>query len=299
MKIEVSGTSSLRLDLWLTERLPEESRSSIRQRILKKEILVNGVSCKASYRPVTGDIITVEEKQPFILKPKNIPLHILYEDEELVCIDKPKGMVVHPGAGEEEDTLAAALLAKYGAEGLSDCNGPERPGIVHRLDKDTSGVLLVCKNNDIHQIMAAKIQSHDFLRRYRGIVVGTVQEEGFVEQPIARHPKIRTKMAVVPGGRYAKTLYRPLKALDRMTYMEFELLTGRTHQIRVHMSWIHRPILGDPLYGKPSRLTQGQALHAYELGFEHPRTGEYLLIRSELPEYMKKLVGEFDNEGNI
>ena len=230
--------------------------------------------------------------EPDIL-PENIPLDILYEDDDVLVVNKPKGMVVHPANGHTSGTLVNAIM--YHCQGnLSGINGVMRPGIVHRIDKDTTGALLVCKNDTAHRDLAQQLKDHTIKRRYRAIVSGNLKEdEGTVEGPIGRHPVDRKKMAInEKNGKDAITHYKVLERFDKYTYMEFKLETGRTHQIRVHMASIGHPLLGDTLYsnGKSPYKLQGQTLHAMTIGFIHPRTREYMEISAPLPEYFEKIL---------
>ena len=229
--------------------------------------------------------------EPDIL-PEDIPLDILYEDEDVIVVNKPKGMVVHPAAGHYSGTLVNALLY-HCKEDLSGINGIMRPGIVHRIDKDTTGSVIACKNDFSHNSIAKQLKEHSVNRRYRAICYGVLpQEEGTIDRPIGRDPVNRKKMAVVPNGKSAVTHYRVLKRFSKYTYIECILETGRTHQIRVHMASIGHPLLGDEVYTdrkSPFRLT-GQTLHAMILGFQHPRTGEYIETTAPLPAYFQHLL---------
>ena len=227
------------------------------------------------------------------IQPENIPLDILYEDEDLLVVNKPKGMVVHPSAGHYTGTLVNAVMY-HCKNSLSGINGEIRPGIVHRIDMDTTGSLIVCKNDESHLAIAEQIKIHSINRIYRGIVCGVVkEEEGTIHAPIGRHPIDRKKMAInEKNGKDAITHYKVLERFEKYTYMEFKLETGRTHQIRVHMASIGHPLLGDPLYsnGKSSYKLQGQTLHAMTIGFIHPKTGKYIEISAPLPEYFEKIL---------
>ena len=284
-----------RIDRYLAEEMPERSRSYLQKLIKEQYIKVNNKPVKANYRLVLGDRVEVcipEAKEPDI-EPENIPLDILYEDEDVIVVNKPKQMVVHPAPGHYSGTLVNALMYHCGNE-LSGINGTSRPGIVHRIDMDTTGSLIVCKNDESHVFIAEQIKEHSVNRRYRGIVYGVVkEEEGTVNAPIGRHPVERKKMAInEKNGKPAITHYKVLERFERYTYMEFKLETGRTHQIRVHMASIGHPLLGDTLYSSgrsPYRL-QGQTLHAMTIGFIHPRTREYMEVTAPLPEYFEKIL---------
>ncbi len=285
-----------RLDKYLSVIYPELSRAFFQKLIKTGQVHISGAAPKSSYAVKTGDLVTVQVPpavQAAIL-PEPIPLDILYEDEDLLVVNKPKGMVVHPSAGHYTGTLVNAVMY-HCQDSLSGINGEIRPGIVHRIDKDTTGSLIVCKNDDAHIKIAAQIKEHTVTRRYRGIVLGRMkQDHGRICMDIGRDPKNRLKMACgVPNGRYAATNYKVLERFNSHTYMEFELETGRTHQIRVHMAAVGHPVLADPLYGPAHckfRL-QGQCLHAMTLGFCHPRTGQEILVTAPLPEYFEKLLG--------
>ena len=287
-----------RLDKFLSAMLPDQSRSYLQKIIKDDNVLVNGEPKKSSYRLEDGDEVTAdlpELKSPDI-EPENIPLDILYEDDSILMVNKPKGMVVHPSAGHYTGTLVNAVLWHCQGQ-LSGINGVSRPGIVHRIDKDTTGVLVVCKNDAAHNAVAAQLKEHSITRKYRAIVHGVIKEdEGTVDAPIGRHPTERKKMASgVKNGKRAVTHYRVLERFQGYTYVECQLETGRTHQIRVHMASIHHPLLGDTVYGpaKDSHHLEGQTLHAMVLGLIHPVTGEYLEVEAPLPEYFENLLKKF------
>lgn len=289
--------SGARIDSWLAKKNPELSRSYIQKLLKDGEVLVNGRTVRSNYRLRPLDHVTLlvpEPEQPEIL-PENIPLDILYEDGDLLVVNKPKGMVVHPAAGHTSGTLVNAVLY-HCRENLSGINGILRPGIVHRIDKDTTGALLICKNDAAHHSIAEQLREHTIRRRYRAVVQGNLPEDtGTVEGPIGRHPTDRKKMAINrKNGKEAVTHYRVLERFGNATYIECSLETGRTHQIRVHMASIGHPLLGDEVYGSgknPWRL-QGQALHAMILGFVHPSTGEYLEFQAPLPDYFQELLNK-------
>lgn len=284
-----------RIDRYLTEMLPEQSRSFFQKLIRDDFVIVNHIIVKVNYRLKTGDVIEIDipDAVPTEIVPENIPLDILYEDDDLLIVNKPKGMVVHPAVGHSTGTLVNAIM--YHCQGnLSGINGEIRPGIVHRIDKDTTGSLIICKNDEAHRNIAEQIKEHSVTRRYVGVVAGTFSEEsGTVEGAIGRHPNDRKRMTInEKNGKPAVTHYRVLQTLKGASFMEFELETGRTHQIRVHMASISHPLLGDTVYGNsknPYKL-QGQALHARTIGFIHPTTGEYIEVSAPIPEYMTELV---------
>lgn len=284
-----------RIDRYLTEMLPEQSRSFFQKLIRDGFVIVNHIIVKVNYRLKTGDVIEIDipDAVPTEIVPENIPLDILYEDDDLLIVNKPKGMVVHPAVGHSTGTLVNAIM--YHCQGnLSGINGEIRPGIVHRIDKDTTGSLIICKNDEAHRNIAEQIKEHSVTRRYVGVVAGTFSEEsGTVEGAIGRHPNDRKRMTINEKNRKpAVTHYRVLQTLKGASFMEFELETGRTHQIRVHMASISHPLLGDTVYGNsknPYKL-QGQALHARTIGFIHPTTGEYIEVSAPIPEYMTELV---------
>lgn len=282
-----------RLDVFIADSFPHLSRSGVQNLIQGGKVTVDDKVRKASYKVKEGEKITVEIPEPrkIELKPQNIPLEIIYQDSDLAVINKPKNMVVHPAHGNWENTLVNALL--YHIKDLSGINGELRPGIVHRLDKDTSGVMVIAKNDQSHRILAEQIKEHTINREYTALVHGVIKENlGTIEAPIGRSKTDRKKMAVVPDGKPAISHYRVLERFNNYTLVKVKLLTGRTHQIRVHFSYIKHPVVGDPLYG-PAKKHLGldsQALHASLLGFNHPSTGEYMEFTSELPEYFKKVL---------
>ena len=291
-KIQYKG-EPVRLDKYLTGLLEDHTRSFLQKQIKEGHITVNGETVRPSYMLADSDLVMVDIPDPVEpeILPREMDLDILYEDNDLLIINKPKGMVVHPAAGHTDDTLVNGLMA-YCKEDLSGINGVMRPGIVHRIDKDTSGSLVVCKNDRTHQALAAALKEHDIKRVYVGLVSGYLRDdEGTVTGAVGRSQKDRKKMAVVPEekGRAAVTHYRVLERFKSCTYVEFTLETGRTHQIRVHMANIHHPLVGDELYGKGKNSLgiSGQALHARTLGFTHPATGEWIEVDAPLPDYMK------------
>ncbi len=292
--------NGLRLDKCLANVYPELSRSYL-QKLLKSEcVLVNGKPVKSNYKAAAGDLVELE--LPEAVEPEIVPekmdLDIVYEDRDMIIVNKPKGMVVHPAAGHYSGTLVNGLM-EHCKDDLSGINGVMRPGIVHRIDMDTTGLLIVCKNDFAHNAIAAQLKEHSITRRYRAVVHGVVKEdEGTVNAPIGRHPVDRKKMSInEKHGREAVTHYRVLERFRQFTYIECRLETGRTHQIRVHMASIHHPLLGDAVYGPakcPYHL-QGQTLHAGVLGIVHPRTGEYMEFEAPLPAYFEELLGKLRN----
>ena len=282
--------SGVRIDKCLAEAFAELSRSYL-QKLLKSEcVLVNGKPVKSNYRVNAGD--SVELEVPEAVEPEIVPekmdLDIVYEDKDVVIVNKPKGMVVHPAAGHYSGTLVNGLM-EHCKDELSGINGVMRPGIVHRIDMDTTGLLIVCKNDKAHNEIARQLKEHSITRRYRAIVHGVVKEdEGTVDAPIGRHPVDRKKMCVTQkNSKPAQTHYRVLEQLEGFDHLRVRLETGRTHQIRVHMAWLGHPVAGDPVYGPKKVITQleGQCLHARTIGFVHPITGEYLEFTSPLPDY--------------
>ena len=289
------GQSGIRIDRYLSDSNEDLSRSYIQKLLKEQKVTVQGTFVKANYKVQAGDVITVEVPdmaEPDIL-PEDIPLDILYEDEDVLVVNKPKGMVVHPSAGHTTGTLVNAIMA-HCKENLSGINGVLRPGIVHRIDMDTTGVIIACKNDLAHNSIAAQLKEHSITRRYQAIVHGALKDdEGVIDEPIGRSPKDRKKMAVnYNNGKSAVTHYKVLTRFKDFTHIECRLETGRTHQIRVHMASIGHPLLGDAVYGPakcPYKL-QGQTLHAGILGFVHPRTGEYMEFSAPLPEYFEELL---------
>lgn len=284
-----------RLDKFLSDHGQGLTRSYLQKLIKEKRVTVNGSCSKAGMKLSFGDKIRLqipEAVEPEVV-PEDIPLNILYEDSDIIVINKPKGMVVHPAPGHYSGTVVNALL--YHCQGeLSGINGVMRPGIVHRIDQNTTGSLVICKNDAAHQSLAAQLKEHSITRRYRAIVHGRLTEDGLVHTTIGRHPVKRREMAVnVPGGKDAVTHYHVLETFDQFTYVECVLETGRTHQIRVHMKSIGHPVLGDDVYGPakcPFPGLQGQTLHAMTLGFIHPSTGEYVEFEAPLPDYFTDLL---------
>ena len=287
-----------RLDKFLSIIYPDTSRSFFQKLIKDNGVLVNEKSEKASYRMCFEDVVTIHfpDAVETTIEPENIPLDILYEDDDLLIVNKPKGMVVHPSAGHFSGTLVNAIMY-HCKDSLSGINGEIRPGIVHRIDMDTTGSLIVCKNDNSHVKIAEQIKVHSVNRIYEGIVYGNVkEEEGTIEGAIGRHPIERKKMAInEKNGKPAITHYKVLERFGNYTYMQFKLETGRTHQIRVHMSSIGHPLIGDTLYssGKsPFKNLCGQTLHAKTIGFIHPTKETYMEFHAPLPEYFEKLLSQ-------
>ena len=294
-------TEGQRIDRYLSDTLEDRSRSYIQKIIKDGHVTVNQKPVKANYRLSFGDRVEVtlpEAKEPDI-EPENIPLDILYEDQDIIMVNKPKQMVVHPAPGHYSGTLVNALMYHCGDE-LSGINGCMRPGIVHRIDMDTTGSLVVCKNDKAHQSLSEQLKEHSIRRIYVAIVHGNIKEDsGTVNAPIGRHPTDRKKMSThCKNGRNAITHYKVLERFGDYTYIQCELETGRTHQIRVHMASIGHPLVGDEVYGPkkcPFKGLQGQTLHARTLGIIHPSTGEYLEVNAPLPEYFVDLLDRLSN----
>ncbi len=297
----ISDSADARIDAWVTSQVENLSRSYVQKLIEQGNIQVNGSKVKTNYKLRAGDEVqvTVPEAQKLDVRPEKIDLDILYEDNDIIVVNKPKGMVVHPAAGNYTGTLVNALM-EYCGDRLSDINGVIRPGIVHRIDKDTSGILVVAKSNEAHEKLSEKLKEHDINRIYVAVVEGILREEsGKIDAPIGRHSVERKKMAVnTKTGRRAVTYFKVLERFKSATAIEVRLETGRTHQIRVHMSYIGYPILGDEVYGRKKQKYDigGQALHAKTLGFEHPITGKYMEFQADLPEYFEKLLHELRSD---
>lgn len=299
--LEVSEGEEGRLDKYLSDKLEDMTRSYLKKLISDdKAVLVNGNPAKPNYKLKPGDIIelTVPEPIELEIKAENIPLDIVYEDNDMLVVNKPQGMVVHPAAGNYTGTLVNALLYHCG-DSLSGINGEKRPGIVHRIDKDTSGLLLVAKNDNAHQKLSSQIKEHSLTRAYKALVHGNIkQDSGRIDAPIGRHPSDRKKMTVTDkNSREAVTNFRVIERYGRYTFVECILETGRTHQIRVHMSKNGHPIVGDKTYGvkKEEFNLAGQLLHAYKVGFIHPVSGEYMEFVSELPDYYMNVLDRLRN----
>ncbi|OWZ84151.1 RluA family pseudouridine synthase [Natranaerobius trueperi] len=289
--------SQKRLDLIISERVSQLSRSKAKELIIKELVQVNGHHKKPRYEVKTGDEIIVNFEtcaDDINVKPENIPIDIVYEDEDVLVVNKERGMVVHPGAGNHQGTLVNALL--FHCENLSEGTSKERPGIVHRLDKDTSGLLVVAKNDYVHQILSRDLQNRDIKRTYLALVSGNFpNDKATIDLPIARDSRNRKKMSVQPSGKRAVTRVRVLNSFSNMTLLKIQLETGRTHQIRVHMSHLGYPLVGDPVYGTSKSLTQqieGQALHSFSLSFNHPKYEREMFFRAPLPNDMKDILKE-------
>jgi len=297
MRIPIeSADIGARLDVFLAEEIDNATRSAVQKWIAAGLVQVNEKPCKANYKLRADDAVdvTVPEPVPIDAVPEDIPIEVLYEDDWLIVVNKAKGMVVHPAAGHLTGTLVNALLYRCGGS-LSGINGALRPGIVHRIDKDTSGVLVVAKNDAAHTSLSVQLADHSMTRRYEGVVHGRVREEsGTIDKPIGRHPVERKKMAVLPEGRTAVTHYTVREVFGQYTHIDARLETGRTHQIRVHMASIGHPLAGDTVYGRekqPFKLA-GQALHAATLGFAHPEDGRYMEFAAPPPAYFAALLGK-------
>lgn len=293
---EVEDTGK-RIDVYISLVRDELSRSQVQKLIGDGHVTVNGKQVKSNYKLKKDDIIDLEipEPEPIDIKEENIPLDIVYEDKDIIVINKPQMMVVHPAAGHYSGTVVNALMYHCRGE-LSGINGIMRPGIVHRIDMNTSGVIVAAKSDSAHRSLALQFAEHTINRRYRAIVCGNIKDDnGTVDGPIGRSPKDRKKMAIVRDGKRAVTHFSVIERFGRYTYIEAVLETGRTHQIRVHMASIGHPLLGDDIYGsvKQPYGLKGQVLHAGLLGFIHPTKGEYMEFRSEIPEYFQRLLEKF------
>lgn len=284
-----------RIDKVITSLDPAWTRMMVQAWIRGGRVLVNGQKVKTNYRLNSGEEVEIQvpPRESLRIEAEEIPLDIRYEDEDLLVVNKPRGMVVHPAAGNYTGTLVNALL--YYCDNLSSIGGEDRPGIVHRIDKDTSGLIMIAKNNETHLALASQLKEHQVERHYMGFVHGhVVHPQGTIDAPIGRHPRNRQQMTVLPkGGKRAVTHFDVMERLNESTRVLFRLETGRTHQIRVHMKYIGHPLIGDPLYGRKKEknlLIQGQALHAQRLAFTHPRTGGKIEVEAELPEDLRQLL---------
>lgn len=295
VKLTVDAALTGRIDKVLGHHLKQFSRSQIQKWVTDGNVTVNGQPVKPKYKLAVGDqvVVSPEAPQKIDLEPENIPLDIVYEDDDVLVVNKPQGMVVHPAPGHPNHTLVNALL--YHSP-LSTINGEFRPGIVHRIDKDTSGLLMVAKSDMAHRSLAAQLKAKTNQREYVALVHGVIkQEAGTIDAPIGRSRKDRKKQAIVSDGRHAVTHFKVLKRYRHYTLVSCRLETGRTHQIRVHMKSIGHPLAGDPLYGPRKTLPgKGQYLHARELGFKHPRTGKQLLFTAPLPDYFQRMLDHLD-----
>ena len=298
MEIVVSEDKNIRIDTYLSNEL-DYSRSKISKMISDETILVNGKSVKNSYSLKKDDVITVGEyvEEEMNVEPENIPLDIVYEDEDVMVVNKPNGMVVHPAVGSNHGTLVNALL--YYSKNLSNINGEFRPGIVHRIDAYTTGLLMVAKNNKSHEILAEELSKKETTRRYIALVWGVIKEDtATIDAPIGRDNNDRKKMAVTSiNSKDAITHLKVLKRFKDATLIELQLETGRTHQIRVHMNYINHPVVNDPVYGRRKLIDDsGQCLHAFQIGFNHPTTNKYMEFKCELPECFKNILSIFEEE---
>ena len=298
-----NGECNARLDVFVASSL-DISRSRAATLVEDGGVLVNGKAASKSGKLRCGDTVAIvlPEVKPYRAEPQNIPLDIYYEDDDLLVVNKPKGMVVHPAAGNYENTLVNAVLYHCG-DSLSGIGGVMRPGILHRIDKNTSGLLLVAKNDYAHNFLAAQIKEHSLTREYEAVVYGNIKDDsGEINAPIGRHPVKRKQMAVTDkNSKYAVTHFKVLERFGDFTYIRCRLETGRTHQIRVHMSYIGHPLAGDDVYGprKVIKSLSGQCLHARKLGFIHPKTNEYLEFESSLPDYFVNFLEVCRKNGNI
>ena len=298
MKKYIVNESGKRLDAYISSQDEEITRTSAQRLIEQGNILVNGKKQKVSYKVSDGDIITIEEVKPqeIELKAQEIPIEIIYEDTDIIVVNKPKGMVVHPANGNPDGTLVNAIMAIC-KDSLSGIGGEIRPGIVHRLDKDTSGLLIVAKNDKSHVNMSEQIKNHEVKKTYIALVRGCIKEnEATIDMPIGRSNSDRKKMAVNKNGKNAVTHIKVLKRYDKYTLLEINIETGRTHQIRVHLSHIGFPVIGDYIYsnGKNEFGVVGQCLHAKELEFKHPISGNHMKLQAPLPEYFEDILKNLD-----
>ena len=288
-----------RLDSYIVDKIQELSRTTVKRLIDEEKILVNGKKQKSSYKPEKGDCISIDipEAHEIELEAQNIPVPVIYEDNDIIVVNKPKGMVVHPANGNPDGTLVNAILAMC-KDSLSGIGGEIRPGIVHRLDKDTSGLLIVAKNDEAHIKMSKQIQDRKVTKKYIALVKGVISEnEATIDLPIGRSTKDRKKMAVDAKGKNAITHFKVLKRYNNYTLLELKIDTGRTHQIRVHMSYIGHPVVGDSVYsnGKNEFGVEGQMLHARYLEFKHPITGEELKLEAPIPNYFEDVLQRLEN----
>lgn len=303
-RINFTVNADGRIDKVISLQLPEITRSAAAKIIENGGCRVEGKPVGKSYKATVGETVEllIDDPEPIDAVPQNIPLDIVYEDSDLLVVNKPRGMVVHPAAGNYDGTLVNALLYHCG-DSLSGINGKLRPGIVHRIDKDTSGLLIVAKNDFAHRGLAEQIKEHSFKREYEAVVHGAIKEpSGKIDAPIGRHSTNRKQMAVTDkSSRNAVTYYSVIKNYRNFCHVRLRLETGRTHQIRVHMAYIHHPVAGDPVYGPKKGVTElnGQCLHARVIGFIHPRSGEYLEFTSELPDYFTKFLDKLEKGASL
>lgn len=289
----------LRIDKYLSNIFKDKSRSFIQGLIEKENVKVNSKTLKSNYKLKKADEIEIMIPEPEILsvEAENIPIDIVYEDEDVIVVNKAQGMVVHPAPGNYNGTLVNALL--YHCKDLSSINGVIRPGIVHRIDKDTSGILVIAKNDDAHNKLSEQLKDHSMKREYYALIEGRIKNnDGTIDKPLGRCKKDRLKIGIIEDGKRAVTHYEVVERYNGYTLVKCVLETGRTHQIRVHMASIGFPLVGDPLYGfkRQKFKLEGQVLHARTLGFIHPRTGEYMEFTSELPQYFCDLINKLKNE---
>ena len=283
--------STTRLDRYLAGQLRDLTRSRLHGLIGDGFVLVNGRATKPAQQVRAGDVVdvTVPKPREVSMAAEDIPVPLVYQDDDIVVVDKPSGLAVHPGPGHPSGTLVNALLAR--CPGIEGVGGEIRPGIVHRLDKDTSGLMVVAKNDAAHHHLSESLKNREVRKEYLALVEGELaEEEGVIDRPIGRHPRNRKKMAVVDDGREARTRYRVLERLERTTLVELSLETGRTHQIRVHLAHLGHPLVGDGVYGRGYGSLGRQFLHAYRLGFEHPSSGDFLEFQSDLPEDLRRVL---------
>ena len=286
----------MRLDSYLAQHLEQLTRSRLHSLINEGHVLLNGGSAKPAQQVRAGDAIavTMPPPRPIGLAAEPIPVPVVFEDDDVVVVDKPAGLAVHPGPGHPDGTLVNALLAL--CPGIQGIGGALRPGIVHRLDKDTSGLMVVAKNDAAHHHLSDSLKERRVSKGYLGLAVGSLpQPEGVIDLPIGRHPRNRKKMAVVEGGKPARTRYRVTEELPGVTLLDLDLETGRTHQIRVHLAHLGNPLVGDAVYGRAEASPGRQFLHAGRLGFEHPATGAFMEFRSELPEDLAVSLARYRN----
>ncbi len=291
------GAAEVRIDKYISDNIAQLTRSAVQALIKSGNVFVGGASVTKSFKIQTGDTIDIllREPQPLDAVPENIPLNIVYEDDDLLVVNKPKGMVVHPAHGNYNGTLVNVLLYHCG-DRLSGINGVIRPGIVHRIDKNTSGLLIVAKNDSAHIKLSEQIRVHSFTREYEAVAVGSFKEtEGTIDAPIGRNRIKRKKMCVTQeNSKNAVTHYSVIRQYGGFAHVRLRLETGRTHQIRVHLAYIGHPVLGDNLYGKSYKGLEGQCLHARKIGFIHPTTGEYMEFTSDLPDYFVSILNKLE-----